>query len=275
MKKKIIIPITVIAVIFITVLVFGKALVSNLLFSETAINYTVEEEKSVSLKKGDYVLFGEYLEEPILWLVVDVVDSKPLLQTEHIITFKAFDANHGDDSDIGRFGKAQWENSSLKKWLNSKGEVDYGEYAPDKKAVFNGKNSYENEKGFLSENNFTSKEIESISEDGVFLLSKAQISKYFDSTMRQKTATKSAVLQDESSYIITSSRRIWYWTSSAAGTNRTSVTTVTSGGGFYRASAFDGVTGVCPALYLKSNNITCFFGNGSEEKPFVITEVKK
>ena len=48
---------------------------------------------SATLKKGDYVLFGKYLGEPILWQVIDTdPNGRPLFMTVHIITFKAFDA---------------------------------------------------------------------------------------------------------------------------------------------------------------------------------------
>ncbi len=266
MKKKLIIFVLAVAVIFILSLFFAKP-VANLFLKETDISYTVGEKKNVTLNEGDFVVLGEYLDESILWKVVDVENSAALLQTNYVITFKCFDACHGGNSDIGKLGKAQWETSSLKKWLNAVGDVNYGEAVPNKESVFNGKNSYENEPGFLS--GFTKNELDIISSDGVFLLSKAQLKKLSEKD-RVKTASKSAILQDESGYILSTGRNIWYWTSSAAGTNRTSVTTVTSSGEFYKASAFDGVTGVAPAVHLKSRNIISVSGDGSKAKPYVI-----
>lgn len=272
MKKRFLIIPILIAVLFVAALFFGKDTVNIFLLKETAISYTEQEKKTVTLKKGDYILFGEYLNEPILWLVVDVENGKPLLQTEHIITFKAFDSAGDGESDTQKLGSSDFDSSTLKAWLNAKGKVNYSGVAPSEKNVFGGKNAYAEERGFLSEENFTKEQVNLIAEEGVFLLSKEQISKYFPSELRVKTATKSAILKDESSYIFTSSRGIWYWTSTPSDTNRTSVATVTSSGGFYRASAFDGVTGVCPALYLNTDRLTSVWGLGSEERPYAITE---
>ena len=273
MKKKFLLFSMIITATFILISLFGKGLVNNFLIKETAISYSFETIKRVQIKKGDYIIFGSYLNEPILWLVVDIIDKKPLIQTEYVIALKSFDAAHGNSGDIGQLGEAQWETSTLKKWLNSKEFVDYGKNPPCKEKVFQGYNNYEKEKGFLSENNFTVAQTESITNDGIFILSKNEIKKYFDTSYRKKKATKSAILQNESPYFITSSKNIWYWTSSPAGTNRTSVTTVNSAGGFYKSAAYDSLTGVCPALYLKSCDALCIFGNGSKEKPFVVKEV--
>ncbi|MBQ8783770.1 MAG: hypothetical protein IJZ57_08385 [Clostridia bacterium] len=272
MKKRFIIIPILIAVIFIVCLLFGKDIANKILLQETAITYSREEERTVTLKKGDYVLFGEYLDEPILWLVADTENGKPLLQTEHIITFKSFDASGDGEADIKKLGSSDFEKSSLKAWLNSSEKVNYIGSAPSKENVFSGKNAYSDEKGFLSEENFTEVQKNLISDQGVFILSKEQIKKLFPEELRVKTATKSAILQDESSYIFTSSRGVWYWTSTPSDTNRTSVATITSSGGFYRASAFDGVTGVCPAVYLKDGKAVSVWGNGSLDKPYAITE---
>ncbi len=269
MKKKIFVVIGIVTVLFVITLIFGKSIVGKLLLKETQIEFTPSQRQNVTVKKGDFLLYGKYLNENILWQIIGMENGKPLLQTHYVISFKAFDAAHGNSSDIGKLGKAQWETSALKKWLNTRGQVSYSQGVPNKNNVFNGKNSYENEKGFLSEENFTDYELQFLSNTGVFLLSKEQLSK-INQKDRLKTATKSAILQDESSYIILSGRKIWYWTSTAAGTNRTSVTTVTSGGGFYKANAFDSVTGVVPALYFNNVNVTSISGNGSKEKPYVV-----
>ncbi len=267
--KKLILPLAVI-LIFTFCLCFGKNAVNSIILKDTSVEYKEDalSESVVTLKKGDFVVLGEYLDEPIVWQVADVEDSKVLLQTKHIICFKSFDAANGDESDTGKFGSSDFKTSSLFKWLNSKGTVNYGENIPDDSRVFKGKNSYENEKGFLS--SLSDLQLEAVSDEGVFLLSKEQISKYFSPSQRIKTATKSALLSDESAYINTSSKGIWYWTSTPSQTNNTSVATVTSSGGFYRSSAYDSATGVAPSLYLKSERLISLWGNGSEEKPYVI-----
>ncbi len=272
MKKRFIIISVLISAVFIFCIFFGKDVAYKFLLQETAITYTAAEKSTVTLEKGDYVLFGEYLDEPILWLVAEVQNGRPLLQTEHIISFKAFDASGDGEADTEKLGSSYFEKSSLHQWLNSDGKVNYNGSAPNEKNVFNGKNAYESEAGFLSENNFTENQKNMISDEGVFILSKEQIKKLFPEKSRVKTATKSAILKDETSYIFTSSKGIWYWTSTPSDTNKTSVATVTASGGFYRATAFDGVTGVCPAVYLKSNEAVSVYGRGSKDKPYVLTE---
>lgn len=272
MKKRFLIIPILIAVVFVVCLFFGKDIANKILLQETAVTYSAGEERTVTLKKGDYVLFGEYLNEPILWLVADVENGRPLLQTEHIIAFKAFDSAGDGENDTKKLGSSDFTASTLKVWLNAKGKVSYSGSAPSEENVFSGKNAYDDENGFLSEENFTKVQANFIADEGVFILSKEQISRLFPSELRVKSATKSAILQDESSYIFTSSRGIWYWTSTPSDTNGTSVATVTSSGGFYRASAFDGVTGVCPAVYLKKSEAVSVWGLGSEDKPYVITE---
>ena len=275
MKKRFVIIPILIAVIFVLCLFFGKDLANAVLLKDTAISYTAEEEKEVSLKKGDYVIFGKYLGEPVIWLVVDIEDGRPLLQTKHIIDFKAFDATGDGDSDTKALGSSDFESSTLRLWLNSGDTVSYISSAPTEDFVLNGKNAYADEKGFLCTENFTPEEKNLIAEDGVFLLSQEQISTLVPKELRVKTATKSALLKDESSYIFTSGKGVWYWTSSPIAANRTSVATVTAAGGFYKASAFDGVTGVCPAVFLKTEKAVAVWGNGSEQKPFVIAEVSR
>lgn len=275
MKKRFVIIPIIIAVIFILCLLFGKDLANTVLLKDTAISYTAGEEKSVSLKKGDYVVFGKHLGEPIVWLVVDVEDGRPLLQTKHVIDFKAFDAAGDGDSDTKTLGSSDFASSTLRLWLNGGDRVSYLSSAPAEDYVLNGKNAYAHEKGFLCGDNFTPEEKNLIAEEGVFLLSKKQISALVPKELRIKTATKSALLKDESSYVFTSGKGVWYWTSSPIAANRTSVATVTAAGGFYKASAFDGVTGVCPAVYFTTTQAVAVWGNGSEEKPFAITEVSR
>ncbi len=275
MKKRFVIIPILIAVVFILCLFFGKDVANAVLLKETAVSYTENEEKSIEIKKGDYVIFGKHLGEPIIWLVVDDKEDRPLLQTKHIIDFKSFDAAGDGDEDTKALGSSDFDSSTLRLWLNSGNSVSYISSAPAKDYVLGGKNAYDREKGFLCDENFTPEEKNFIGEEGVFLLSKEQISSLVPKELRVKTATRSALLKDESNYIFTSGKGIWYWTSSPVTSNRTSVATVTAAGGFYKASAFDGVTGVCPAVHLRSKKAVAVWGNGSEEKPFVITEVKR
>lgn len=148
------------------------------------------------LKIGDYVVLGSYYDEPILWRVVTyekvsgydddgnpIIDSTqtsstpqegylPLLITDKIIMFKAFDGSgtnttgsHGTGYKNGvnrkSHGSNNWGDSNLRSWLNSDaaaGEVKWPcGNAPTNASMRYNENGYSNEAGFLT--NFTEKEI--------------------------------------------------------------------------------------------------------------------
>lgn len=119
------------------------------------------------VKIGDYIRYGRYKKDPILWRVININDDGSLmLLSERVLCFKAFDA-FGDltdnRGDIYRknYGSNNWEKSSLREWMNSEEQsVNYSCEKPDKEHVLYGYYSYDTEPGFLS--NFTSKELELI-----------------------------------------------------------------------------------------------------------------
>lgn len=242
----------------------------------TNVEENSNESVCVTLKKGDFLYFGSYLEEPLLWQVLDVTDGgKILMMTRHVITFKAFDANGAaqgyHESDSALYGSSSWESSSLRQWLNSDDDkVSYSHSAPEKNCVSQGYNSYADEKGFLHGDNFSRELVRLIDGSGVFLLSKEQVSSYFSTGERLKTPTKSALEQSESPYFGSASMAVWYWTSSPVSSNNVSVATVTSSGGYYKTLAFDGLTGVAPAVYLQSSNVICGDGDGLENHPYFV-----
>lgn len=69
------------------------------------------------LKVGDFIQFGKYNGESILWRVLEVDDSKVMLISDKIITLKAFDASYR----IGycNCGYNRWNESNIRDWLNS------------------------------------------------------------------------------------------------------------------------------------------------------------
>ncbi len=133
-----------------------------------------DESEFSTMKIGDYVQFGRYLGEPILWRVINIEsDGSPMLYSEKILCLKPFDAAEsgrefemGDNSyttDANRqmYGSNNWENSNLREWLNSKdNRVKYTTQPPTKEAVAIGNVYYANEPGFLY--NFTPEEIDFI-----------------------------------------------------------------------------------------------------------------
>ena len=275
LKKSVKIIAVVFTVILLILLIFGKSIFQPLLVCDTtsaAELYADGEIKNVSLKKDDYVLFGSYLGEKILWRVIDINgDDEPLLWSEYVLTFKAFDAADAsaESSENGKFGSQNWKQSSLKIWLNSDSEkVDYI-HSPSENAVT--ANPYENEPGFLSDVNFTESERAKISEkNGVFILSEKEIKNYTEKSDRRKLCTDIAILNDKTQYILPSSKPVWYWTRSASTANSSCLITVTSSGGTYRGMANDGTTGVCPALRLGESLVKCSGGDGEKASPYVI-----
>ena len=60
------------------------------------------------LKAGDYVQFGRYLNEPIIWRVIHVDETGPLLFAENILTFK----------QLTFYSYYSFDNTYLKKYPN-------------------------------------------------------------------------------------------------------------------------------------------------------------
>ncbi len=276
--KKIIAAAAVIIILFVSVTTPAvNKFLRGAILSETAVSVDSLSQKSgeVQLVKGDYVLFGSYLGEPILWKVAALENGRPLLVSERIICLKAFDASgicpSHSGADTQKFGSSAWETSTLRAWLNSAEEkVEYKNAVPSGSNLHEGYNPYDSEKGFLHADNFGKNSSSTIADEGVFLLSTEQIKKHIPEKERAKTCTKSALLASDAPYLATTAKKTWYWTSSPISSNNVSAATVTSGGGFYKSLAYDGATGVCPALYLKTGNVFSAAGSGSKADPFLL-----
>lgn len=68
-----------------------------------------------NLKIGDYIYFGRYKDEPILWRVIHFDDDgNPLLFSDKILTHKAFNVELD-----GSIQSNLWEYSTIRRWLNS------------------------------------------------------------------------------------------------------------------------------------------------------------
>ncbi|OGO80567.1 MAG: hypothetical protein A2Y21_06470 [Clostridiales bacterium GWC2_40_7] len=53
---------------------------------------SIRSNAAVTLQTGDYVKFGMYDGDPILWRVVNVDGNGPLILSDRILCLKAFDA---------------------------------------------------------------------------------------------------------------------------------------------------------------------------------------
>lgn len=136
------------------------------------LNYEVKAEETKEMEIGDYVQFGRYWDDPIVWRIINKNDDGSLmLYSDKILCLKAFDANGDatdgrDDADGSRveYGSNNWERSNLREWLNSEDAVvQYSHQKPDSEHLYNyddetlpGYNPYDSESGFLS--NFTKAE---------------------------------------------------------------------------------------------------------------------
>jgi len=216
----------------------------------------------ITLEPGSYLLFGRYLDEPILWQVIAVDDGRPLLFSAYVLSFKAFSAaEHAAEIS------ANWQRSTLRQWLNAVDERIRWEDTPPS-AEHLRYNAYVNESGFLHD--FTASELALIHHGGdrVFLLSRAQL-QTLSAAQRRRAPTRAALAQDNSPYLFLRPFS-WYWTIEPFGTNAQSVLAVTQRGSFYQSIATDGMNGVCPALYFAEIAVHSVGGNGSRTMPFQV-----
>ena len=123
-------------------------------------------KSTVKLEVDQYVLFGVYLDEPILWRVIHVDESgAPLLLSDKTISLKSFDAKgdkHSDGLRI-RYGSGYWPESTIRQWLNSSEQhISWTHNEPTKENLCNGDNAYADEVGFLNDKNFTASDRKAI-----------------------------------------------------------------------------------------------------------------
>jgi hypothetical protein len=99
---------------------------------------------------GDYILYGKYHDVPILWRVVHLDDEgDPVLFSDRIITLKKYDQS----------GSYNYERSNLRQWLNSdEQQIEWWQKPPVGSTQSEEDQAYDQEKGFLANGNFNSKE---------------------------------------------------------------------------------------------------------------------
>lgn len=140
----------------------------------SAAKVTIAKE----LKIGQYVTFGTYNKEPILWRVIDLdKGGNPLLYAENILTYKAFDDQLWVANTAKNYGNNYWASSDLRAWLNGVGdEIAYdASGAPKSGTTKDGWNAYDEEQGFLTE--FTKEE-----QDAIVLMKHKQLIDEVNST---------------------------------------------------------------------------------------------
>lgn len=240
------------------------ALTAELIYKNTVSVYSVSEKsESVTLNENDYIYFGEFNGEKILWKVLSVnTNGEPLLLSEKIICFMPFNS----DAEL-KPGSSEWSSSTVREWLNSQENSAFKfRCAADNKIK---DNTLIFEGGFLCRDNFSDAEISALKngDEKVFLPTVKMLSG-IPTAERKKSPTAEAVKNDNSRYLQLR-KSCWYWTQNSITTNTSSVSAVTSSGSFYKSVSNDGLTGVCPATVLKTDSIAVKGGNGSINTPYI------
>ena len=208
--------------------------------ADPAVDSTLPELTNVQL--GDTITLGTYNDETIAWRVLQISEDKTeaVVVARDVLTIKAFDApdsgqyNHDGtqnysfvpealeaDLELQAYvrGNNSWENSNIRTWLNSTMEnVVYEGQAPTSKAMADGVNGYNTEKGFLC--SFTDEELALIkttevitksnsltesenvvTQDKVFLLSMDELAWFAEADVPMVVApTAAAVANDRSTW---------------------------------------------------------------------------
>lgn len=120
----------------------------------------LDAEAEQAFKIGDYVQFGTYNGEPILWKVVNIDGAgDPMLVTERVISFKFFDSKETAKKGFDEIsaGSDLWHDSNIRQWLNSSESIVKWMNYPPVYSNYYGSifTRYDKEKGFLSDENFS------------------------------------------------------------------------------------------------------------------------
>ena len=145
-----------------------KKIISIILTAILAIILTVVPVSAEGIEIGSYFQIGSYNGAPILWRYMADEYNGKLIVSDKAICFKTFAAGE-DGYPSSRWGSDFWEESAIRKWLNSKagaGEIEWPNgWTPSAEGVqFSGWNQdvkypYADEAGFLNENNFSFHEL--------------------------------------------------------------------------------------------------------------------
>ena len=249
---------------------------------------------------GDYIQFGKYFDEPILWKVVDKSNGV-MLVSERVLCMKAFDAaesgisgtgggSYTSDPERQGFGSNEWGNSNIREWLNSReNKVEFTTQPPIPTSVwgidyndYTTGNSYANEPGFLY--NFTQNErnlIKTVEHDGVsdnvYLLSAKEF-EIIGNTIKKPTSGE--IIDNKSKYPEITYDNSWsYWLRTPNNEEASSYLIHVEDGSIYNlannkqlntARAACGYIGILPALNLKSDTLISS-GDGAMGNLYIVT----
>ncbi len=139
-------------------------------FSASASVFAADE---IEITSGAYYQLGKYNGSPIIWrAVVSDDENGVLMVSDKILCYRIFDPANEDgfvsNNGVTTKGTNHWENTAMRVWLNStanSGEVEWIDgHIPSENRVFKrpyyekGDYPYDDEKGFLNNDNFTESE---------------------------------------------------------------------------------------------------------------------
>lgn len=146
-------------------------MILTLLGSQAVITQAIPADGPVNhptLKVGDYLQFGTFYQQPIVWRLIHIDEQgQPILLSDRILTLRAFDAGgdfHAGDTERVQYGSNYYPDSNLRQWLNSSSlnegndVIDWVQNDPLAERMYQGKNGYNQDKGFLADSNFTATE---------------------------------------------------------------------------------------------------------------------
>jgi hypothetical protein len=148
--------------------IYVLCMITLLISLSTPHDELVSTYAQTSLKVGDYVQFGKYNNQPIVWRVIHLTNTgDPLLLSDRILTLKAFDSSgevHRANEDRLDFGSNYYLSSNIRQWLNSQqsnagtDRIIWTQNKPSVNNLLYGAFPYDGEAGFLADGNFTADE---------------------------------------------------------------------------------------------------------------------
>lgn len=243
--------------------------------------------KEPGINIDNYVYYGSYNGEPILWKVIDIDNNgNPLLLSYYVISFKTFDTYSNDDSSIKETyvkGKS-WHDSTLRQWLNASGMITWNQTPPSALNISDGNNPYDQESGFLSSEHFSSSELSNIiptshigenTTDKMFLLSSSEANKYLsdrDILPFAKPTAEAVELETSDSYWISPAFGIDYWLRSSLEMNRIDSVKLDNFGhqAYSTTKSNNGTVGVRPTFRLDLSQATLLDGAGYNNYPYYV-----
>ena len=252
-----------------------------------------------NIKVNDFVTFGSYYGEPILWKCVEAdPENGIMLLSENIITLKAYDAaesgawlgqggEYSTDLNEQQYGSKVWATSNLREWLNSDATVvTYTTQPPVAEAIIDGENAYADEAGFLT--NLTQEErgmLMPVTHDNctdlVYILNYDEVVKYIsmgDDPFYASMQIMTEAAAENCTYDMTWGKSLEWWcfmrSSTRTDPDEKDLSTFGAGNFYYNYHVFYGVYpctgsgGVLPAVNLNTDH--CVAGDGTIENPWVI-----